>query len=84
MAISTLRTVFSLAWVGGPPLAAILLQRPAGSGSVPGGGRRCMPSPPLVAVFWLDDVTATAAEDAGADEGGHGRAAARRTTGCCR
>jgi SET family sugar efflux transporter-like MFS transporter len=60
MAISTLRTVFSLAWVAGPPLAGFLLQA---------GGFRYVYSmaaamyllAALVAIFWLDEVEAPAA-----------------------
>jgi SET family sugar efflux transporter-like MFS transporter len=55
MGISTLRTVFSLAWVAGPPLAAFLLQA---------GGFRYVYTmaaamyllAALVAIFWLDEV----------------------------
>ena len=60
MGISTLRTVFSLAWVAGPPLAAFLLQA---------GGFRYVYSmaaamyllAALVAIFWLDEVQPAAA-----------------------
>jgi SET family sugar efflux transporter-like MFS transporter len=68
MGISTMRTVFSLAWVGGPALAAVLLDV---------GGFRLVYALAavmyglaiLVAVLWLDEVEAPpagAAEPAGA------------------
>lgn len=60
MGISSLRTVFSLAWVAGPPFAAVLLSA---------GGFRYVyllaaamyGLAALVAIFWLDEVAAPAA-----------------------
>jgi MFS transporter, SET family, sugar efflux transporter len=57
MGISAMRTVFSVAWVAGPPLAAVLLNA---------GGFRYVYSTAaamylvaaLVAIFWLDEVGA--------------------------
>ena len=57
MGISSLRTVFSLAWVAGPPLAAFLLDR--GSFAWVFGASAIMYAlAALVAIFWLDDVDA--------------------------
>jgi SET family sugar efflux transporter-like MFS transporter len=57
--ISALRTVFSLAWVGGPPLAALLL----GAGGfvwVYGTAALMYALAALVAIYWLDEVPARA------------------------
>jgi SET family sugar efflux transporter-like MFS transporter len=60
MGISALRTVFSLAWVAGPPLAAFLLDR--GSFAwVFGVSAITYALAALVAIFWLDDVDAPSA-----------------------
>jgi SET family sugar efflux transporter-like MFS transporter len=59
MGISTLRTVFSLAWVAGPPLAAFLLAA-GGFRFVYGGAALMYLLAALVAVFWLDEVPAPA------------------------
>jgi SET family sugar efflux transporter-like MFS transporter len=57
MGISTLRTVFSLAWVAGPPLAAFLLRR--GSFAYLYGTAAVMYAvAALVGIFWLDEVEA--------------------------
>ena len=55
MGISTLRTVFSLAWVGGPVLAATLL-RIGGFTYVYAVAAVMYAVAALVAVFWLDDT----------------------------
>ena len=60
MGISTLRTVFSLAWVAGPPLAALLLQT-GGFLYVYGMAAVLYAIAALVAIFWLDEVDAPAA-----------------------
>jgi SET family sugar efflux transporter-like MFS transporter len=60
MGISTLRTVFSLAWVAGPPLAAVLLQA-GGFRYVYGMAALTYLLAALVATFWLDEVPAPAA-----------------------
>ena len=55
MGISGLRTVFSLAWVAGPPLAAFLLD--AGSFVwVYGTAALMYAIAAVVAIFWLDEV----------------------------
>ncbi|MEU4216631.1 sugar efflux transporter [Actinoplanes sp. NPDC026623] len=57
--ISALRTVFSLAWVAGPPLAALLL----GAGGfvwVYGTAALMYGLAALVAIYWLDEVPAPA------------------------
>ena len=59
MAISSLRTVFSIAWVVGPPLAAFLLAR-GGFGALYGAAAIMYAIAALVAIFWLDKVPATA------------------------
>ena len=65
MGISTLRTVFSIAWVGGPPLATVLLG--AGSfGYVYGSAAILYALAALAAFLWLPEVPAPAAAD------GHG------------
>ncbi|WP_041840483.1 MFS transporter [Actinoplanes friuliensis] len=59
MGISALRTVFSLAWVAGPSLAAFLLD----SGSfvwVYGTAALTYAFAALIAIFWLDEVPAPA------------------------
>jgi SET family sugar efflux transporter-like MFS transporter len=55
MGISTLRTVFSLAWVAGPPLAAVLLDA-GGFVLVFGAAAAMYAVCALVAIFWLDRV----------------------------
>jgi SET family sugar efflux transporter-like MFS transporter len=55
MGISTLRTVFSLAWVAGPPLAAFLLHA-GGFASVYGMATATYALAAVVAIFWLDEV----------------------------
>lgn len=55
MGISTLRTVFSLAWVAGPPLAAVLLDA-GGFVYVFGAAAAMYAVAALVAIFWLDNV----------------------------
>ena len=63
LGISGLRTVFSLAWVAGPPLAAFLLD----NGSfvwVYGTAALMYALAALVAIFWLDEVPAPAAPTA--------------------
>jgi SET family sugar efflux transporter-like MFS transporter len=60
LGISGLRTVFSLAWVAGPPLAAFLLDK----GSfvwVYGTAALMYALAAAVAIFWLDEVPAPAA-----------------------
>ena len=60
LGISALRTVFSLAWVAGPPLAAFLLD--AGSFVwVYGTAALMYALAALVAIYWLDEVPAPAA-----------------------
>jgi SET family sugar efflux transporter-like MFS transporter len=60
LGISALRTVFSLAWVAGPPLAAFLLD--AGSFVwVYGTAALMYALAAVVAIFWLDEVPAPAA-----------------------
>lgn len=59
LGISGLRTIFSLAWVAGPPLAAFLLDR----GSfvwVYGTAALMYALAAVVAIFWLDEVPAPA------------------------
>ncbi|GAA3344046.1 MFS transporter [Amorphoplanes nipponensis] len=59
LGISALRTVFSLAWVAGPPLAAFLLHR--GSFAwVYGAAALMYALAALVAIGWLDEVPAPA------------------------
>ncbi|MEV6599117.1 sugar efflux transporter [Actinoplanes sp. NPDC051346] len=60
MGISGLRTVFSLAWVAGPPLAAFLLDA-GGFALVYGGAAVMYALAALVGICWLDDSGATAA-----------------------
>jgi SET family sugar efflux transporter-like MFS transporter len=59
MGISTLRTVFSLAWVAGPPLAAFLLDV-GGFRYVYGMAAAMYALAALVAIFLLDEVDAPA------------------------
>jgi SET family sugar efflux transporter-like MFS transporter len=56
--MSALRTVFSLAWVGGPPLAAVLLQL-GGFRYVYGMAAGMYALAALVAIVWLDKVPAS-------------------------
>jgi len=60
LGISTLRTVFSLAWVAGPPLAAFLLGV-GGFRYVYGLAAMMYALAALVAICWLDEVDAPAA-----------------------
>ncbi|MEV4705578.1 sugar efflux transporter [Actinoplanes sp. NPDC049316] len=60
MGISALRTVFSLAWVAGPPLAAFLLEA-GGFTWVYGGAAVMYALAAAVGVFWLGEVGAPAA-----------------------
>lgn len=62
--ISALRTVFSLAWVAGPPLAALLLQA-GGFPWVYGTAALMYALAALVAICWLDEVPARAPRAAG-------------------
>jgi SET family sugar efflux transporter-like MFS transporter len=65
MGISGLRTIFSLAWVAGPPLAAFLLD--AGSFVwVYGTAALMYAIAAVVAIFWLDEI-APAAQVSGED-----------------
>ncbi|MEU7903708.1 sugar efflux transporter [Actinoplanes sp. NPDC049118] len=57
--ISALRTVFSLAWVAGPPLAAFLLAS-GGFAWVYGTAALMYALAALVAILWLDEVPAPA------------------------
>jgi SET family sugar efflux transporter-like MFS transporter len=59
LGISTLRTVFSLAWVAGPPLAAFLLDL-GGFRYVYGMAAAMYALAALVAIFLLDEVDAPA------------------------
>jgi MFS transporter, SET family, sugar efflux transporter len=68
MGISTLRTVFSLAWVAGPPLAAVLLDA-GGFAYIFGTAAAMYATAALVAIFWLDKLdTPTAPTDSPDDE----------------
>ncbi|WP_127544599.1 sugar efflux transporter [Actinoplanes sp. OR16] len=64
MGISTLRTVFSVAWVGGPSLAAFLLEG-GGFEYVYGAAAVTYLIAALVAVRWLPEVEAPAASHDG-------------------
>lgn len=59
MGISTLRTIFSLAWVAGPPFAAVLLSA-GGFRYVYGMAALTYALAALVATFWLEEVPAPA------------------------
>ena len=63
MGISAMRTVFSVAWVAGPPLAAVLLDA-GGFRYVYGAAAMMYLLAALVAIFWLDEVEGTAATPA--------------------
>jgi SET family sugar efflux transporter-like MFS transporter len=77
LGISGLRTVFSLAWVAGPPLAAFLLD--AGSFVwVYGTAALMYTIAALVALFWLDEVAAPA--NPGREEAAGDRLDAPRST----
>jgi SET family sugar efflux transporter-like MFS transporter len=69
--ISALRTVFSLAWVAGPPLAAVLLQA-GGFRLVYGMAAVMFALAALVAIVWLDNVPASAPPTAEAIEDARG------------
>ncbi len=71
MGISGMRTVFSLAWVGGPPLASVLLGV-GGFRLVYGLAAAMYALAAVIAVIWLDDVDAP---DPGAPEPDAGTAA---------
>jgi SET family sugar efflux transporter-like MFS transporter len=58
MGISTLRTVFSLAWVGGPPFATVALNA-GGFRLLYGLAAVTYGMAALVATFWLKDLTPT-------------------------
>lgn len=77
LGISGLRTVFSLAWVAGPPLAAFLLGA-GGFGWVYGTAALMYGLAALVAIFWLDEVPAPAA--GGSDAAGGDRPDAPKWT----
>jgi MFS transporter, SET family, sugar efflux transporter len=79
MGISTLRTVFSLAWVGGPPLAAFLLNA-GGFANIYGTAAAMYAVAALVALLWLDEVEAPAPPPAGDDGPGSGAPGPARST----
>jgi len=60
LGISALRTVFSLAWVAGPPLAALLLES-GGFLWVYGTAALTYALAAVVAICWLDEIPAPAA-----------------------
>jgi SET family sugar efflux transporter-like MFS transporter len=60
MGINALRTVFSLAWVAGPPLAAFLTDA-GGFAYLYGTSAAMYGVVALVAIFWLDELDAPAA-----------------------
>jgi SET family sugar efflux transporter-like MFS transporter len=64
MGISILRTIFSVAWVAGPPLAAVLLTA-GGFGYVYTMAAVTYAIAALVATFWLDEIGAGATAPAG-------------------
>jgi MFS transporter, SET family, sugar efflux transporter len=66
MGISALRTVFSLAWVGGPALAAVLLDV-GGFRLVYAMAAATYAVAALVAVVWLEDIDPPALPDATVD-----------------
>jgi SET family sugar efflux transporter-like MFS transporter len=55
MAMSTLRTLFSIAWVGGPPLGAFLLDA-GGFGYVYGTSAVLYGLTALIAIRWLNEI----------------------------
>jgi SET family sugar efflux transporter-like MFS transporter len=67
MGISTLRTVFSLAWVAGPPLAAFLLNL-GGFTYLYAAAAAAYVLAALVAIFWLDELDAPATPAAATDD----------------
>jgi SET family sugar efflux transporter-like MFS transporter len=67
MGISTMRTVFSLAWVAGPPLGALVLDV-GGFASVYGVAAAMYAVAALVAIVWLDEIGAPAAPPASPDD----------------
>jgi SET family sugar efflux transporter-like MFS transporter len=69
--ISALRTVFSLAWVAGPPLAAALLEL-GGFRYVYGMAATMYAVAGLVAILWLDKIPASAAHAVDSPEQGPG------------
>jgi SET family sugar efflux transporter-like MFS transporter len=66
MGVSTLRTVFSVAWVAGPPLAAFLLES-GGFGYLYGLAAAMYAIAALIAIRWLDEVEAPASAFSDAD-----------------
>jgi MFS transporter, SET family, sugar efflux transporter len=68
MGISTLRTVFSLAWVAGPPLAALLLNV-GGFAFVYGAAAVLYAVAALVAIFLLAEIEAPATHRAIREDG---------------
>jgi SET family sugar efflux transporter-like MFS transporter len=66
MGVSTLRTVFSVAWVAGPPLAAFLLDS-GGFVYVYGLAAAMYAIAALIAIRWLDEVEAPASVIPAAD-----------------
>jgi SET family sugar efflux transporter-like MFS transporter len=66
MGVSTLRTVFSVAWVAGPPLAAFLLDS-GGFVYVYGLAAAMYAIAALIAIRWLDEVEAPASVISAAD-----------------
>jgi len=67
MGISALRTVFSLAWVAGPPLATLLLEV-GGFAYVYGAAAAMYAIAALMAIFWLKPVGAPAPPAADRDD----------------
>ncbi|GLW34025.1 sugar efflux transporter [Actinoplanes regularis] len=57
MGISTLRTIFSIAWVGGPPVAAIILDK-TDFRYVYGAAAVFYLAAALIAIRWLPEITA--------------------------
>jgi len=83
MGISALRTVFSLAWVAGPPLATLLLEV-GGFAYVFGVAAAMYAVAALVTIFWLEPVDApgpptVARDDGPAPDVPDAREASRRT-----
>jgi len=63
---STLRTVFSVAWVAGPPLAAVLLES-GGFAILYATAAVTYAIAALIGIFWLDEVEAAAPESDSTD-----------------
>lgn len=68
MGISALRTIFSLAWVAGPPLATLLLQV-GGFAYVFGAAAAMYAVAGLVTILWLEPVDAPGPSTATGDDG---------------